>query len=332
MDRKLFITLLTKKISHELSEKEAALLNTAIAENAEYAQIARGISEYGHPQEDLTADYVQSKLDTTWSGMSHEAEIKPFYRNTAYPRLLKIAAVLLIMLALGFWLFNAKHRPTALAAVQMDTIQSGEQKLYTTLDDGTQVTLNKNSSVVYNRGFGKTVRHIILNGEAFFDVTSNPNVRLLLEAGNIHIEVKGTAFNVNAYKDNKNIEVILVRGLIEVINKYNKKNKVLLNPNQKLLAPAEKQANLLFNIRNVDTIVPVKQLPDTVNFRKEKLESLARLLEKKYTVTVTIQNEALKEKRFSGMFVKETLEEALDALKLSYPFNYTIQANQVIIE
>lgn len=148
-------------------------------------------------------------------------------------------------------------------------------------------------------------------------------------ACNINIEVKGTAFNVNAYKTNKAIEVLLVRGLVEVSNKYNKDNKVLLNPNQLLTAPTNNQKELAFNIKTVDTI-PVKNIAlsylDTLVFKKEKLKDLAKQLKKKYQVVINIKTDALKEKRFSGMFGKESLSEALEALRISFPFSYKIDS------
>ncbi|MBO9617461.1 MAG: DUF4974 domain-containing protein [Niabella sp.] len=333
MDRELFLTLLTKKISNELSDTEVALLEETLRQNSEYAAIAHAIMTYGSLPEGSYEEHVAEQLENVWVRLRYPVEEASARKRTGYQFWLKIAAVLVVLAGLCFWVFNSAHRSATAPITGMDTLRSGEQELYTVLNDGTQVTLNKESSIIYNTGFGKQQRQVILNGAAFFDVAKNEKIPLVVQAGTIDIEVKGTAFNVNAYQNKRDIEVVLVRGLVQVTNKYNRKNQVLLSPNQQLRASSEKQTDLLFNITNLpqDTIAPIKQLPDTISFKKEKLENLARLLEKKYAVTILIQNEALKEKRYSGLFAKETLQEALEALTQSYPFNYKIEENQVVI-
>ena len=334
MDRELFLALLTTKISRELSDEEASRLAAALTENPEFAAITEAIMAHKTLQEDQPDQYVQDRLDALWDQLRQPAEDIPVRRNTAYRRWLKIAAVLMLLSGLGFWMFHRTGDPIAIPVAGMDTLRSGEQDVYTVLNDGTQITLGKHSSIFYNTAFGKNRRQIILEGAAFFDVAKNPKVPLVVQAGTVDIEVKGTAFDVNAYQNRKNVEVVLVRGLVQVTNKYNKKNRVLLSPNQKLLTSSEKQANLLFTVTNFsqDTILPVQNVADTVVFKRQKLENLVRLLERKYEVTIIIQNQSLKEKRFSGLFARETLEEALEALKLSYPFNYKIQEKHVIID
>ena len=55
-------------------------------------------------------------------------------------------------------------------------------------------------------------------------------------------------------------------------------------------------------------------------------------MEKKYDMKIEVQSEQLREKRFSGTFTNETIQQALEALKLSYPLTYTISNRLVVIK
>jgi ferric-dicitrate binding protein FerR (iron transport regulator) len=130
--------------------------------------------------------------------------------------------------------------------------------------------------------------------------------------------------------------VALVRGLIEVTDKLDKSHKVLLKPNEKLVFstnPAKGHANfMVFSLAENALLTNTKWIADTLVFRKEKLKDLALRMEKKYDLKIEVHSELLKEKRFSGTFTDETIHQALEALKLSYPLTYTINNRLVIIK
>ncbi len=68
-----------------------------------------------------------------------------------------------------------------------------------TLPDGSQVTLNQNSSLAYRRQLLPSVRQCTLEGEAFFRVTHGRAFRVKTPQG--QVEVRGTAFSVWARSD-----------------------------------------------------------------------------------------------------------------------------------
>jgi len=329
MNRELFLTLLAKKISREISDKEASLLGTAIAETPEYAQIAREIARYESPLAGITDESVQDRLDITRAQLAQLPGKESAPQQTGYRFLLKIAAALLVMLGLAFWLLNSNNKAAIAPVALMDTLRSGAQPLSATLEDGTQVQLGAYACIVYNNAFGKKQRYIILNGNAFFDVAKNAEVPLVVQAGPVNITVKGTAFYIDQ-ETPRSISVALLRGLVEVSSRRNRDDKVLLKPNQQLSVTETTQRSLQFDITTLQ--VPAKPGTDTLSFKKEKLETLVPHLEKKYNTRIEVQNEALKQKRFSGMFTTETLQEALESLQISYPFEVRTKDQLVIIE
>ena len=54
-------------------------------------------------------------------------------------------------------------------------------------------------------------------------------------------------------------------------------------------------------------------------------------MEKWYDITINANNKELLEQRFSAVFEKESISEALTALQYTYHFNFEIKDKQVFI-
>jgi len=338
MEKDKFIELLSKRFTKEIAAGESKLLEQAIEDHESYRLLATRLEAYldqGNNKENNT-----DKLAKTWQKIAQfeqgELAGRFDYRGTkqALPpnTLFKVAAILVLAFTAGLFAYqffskNDRDRQT-LAATQ--------QKVFKVLEDGTSVWLNKKSSISYNKVFGKNRREVYLNGEAYFDVAKNAAVPLIIHVGAIDIEVKGTAFNVNAYPENDSIEVALVRGSISVTDRKNTQNRVVLRPNDKLFfAVKSAQSKAAFEIVRLSQAILLRDanwMADTLTFSKEKLSELALKLEKRYEVRIEIRSEILKEKRFSGTFTNETIHQALEALKLSYPLTYTVDQRLVTIK
>ena len=66
-------------------------------------------------------------------------------------------------------------------------------------------------------------------------------------------------------------------------------------------------------------------------FRDEKFVDLAQKLERWYNVDIQINDQKLQNTPFSGVFVKETVEQSLNALRLATPFKYKMDKNKNIV-
>jgi len=96
----------------------------------------------------------------------------------------------------------------------LSTPKGGQYQI--TLPDGTRVWLNSASSLRYPEAFPTDRRTVILEGEAYFEVKNRSNVPFEVVSKGQVVEVLGTQFNINAYKDEKKIKTTLVEGSISV--------------------------------------------------------------------------------------------------------------------
>jgi ferric-dicitrate binding protein FerR (iron transport regulator) len=265
----------------------------------------------------------------------------------------RLAAASVLVLAGSAAVWFVQHKKT----IQTEDIADKKPNQYTTqpgskskleLPDGTQVWLNGNSKLTFGNGpFGPVSREVYLSGEAFFDVAKNEKVPFIIHTGVIDITVLGTAFNVKAYPGEKNIETALVRGLIQITTHNDPDRKIILKPNEKLIIPTD-TATAGTRITqamspSVYSITALNQgrsgiLPDTIwmqrklEFDDEPFSELAPKMEAWFDIRIRFGSESIRNKRFSGVIEKETLEETLKDLRLSSPFTYTLKGNDLLIK
>jgi len=90
------------------------------------------------------------------------------------------------------------------------------------LSDGTQVTLNSESSITYPVSFIGNSREVTVTGEAYFEVAKDAKRPFRVTAKDMRIEVLGTHFNVNAYDDEESLKVTLLEGSVQVQSQNSK--------------------------------------------------------------------------------------------------------------
>ena len=99
--------------------------------------------------------------------------------------------------------------------MQTITVPAG-QRINITLVDGTNVWLNARTSLSYPVKFGKNNRQVVLDGEAYFDVTKDKSKPFIVQTDNYNVEVLGTQFDVNAYSETGEFETTLMSGSLKV--------------------------------------------------------------------------------------------------------------------
>jgi len=260
-----------------------------------------------------------------------------------------LAAMLTISLSIGLLLFN--RYDTSNSKLNIVSTQYGS-KSKIQLPDGTEVWLNGGSKITYRNDYGAHTRTINLNGEAYFDVKHDSRHPFIIYTKNLNIKVLGTAFNVRAYKEESTSEATLIRGSLEVSFPNRPNEKIFLKPKEKVSFMAISQAK--FGDAQNEEITPSKTMislskieyspkeklieeiawrENTLIFRSKAFIELALDLERWYNVKIEIENENLKYKKFTGIFKNETVLEALDALKQTYSFDYSVDKtnNKIVI-
>ncbi|SEN88804.1 FecR family protein [bacterium A37T11] len=205
------------------------------------------------------------------------------------------------------------------------------------LPDGTHVWLHQHSTIRYDKkNFGKDDRKVYISGEAFFDVHKDKNVPMTVYAGNVGIKVLGTTFNVKSLNGKGEVETSLIRGAVEVYLTDNPTRKIALSPSQKVTTSSAKKASeWTYQLGKVATNASTPPLEilwmnKQLIFDNEPFEELAPKLERWFNVKISFEDYGVKKLRFSAVIEQETLQQTLEAMKLSAPFNYSLTKEQGI--
>lgn len=145
--------------------------------------------------------------------------------------MLRAAAVLVPVLVAGgaYLIFNTNKKVEIERFVLSANHESGRQVF--TLPDGSVVTLTNGSQLEYTSEFA-SVRNVVLDGQAFFDVTHDQANPFAVKHEGFNVTVLGTEFHVRAHNNIPEAEIVLLSGSVNVeVGAYSQK----LVPGQKLL-------------------------------------------------------------------------------------------------
>lgn len=198
------------------------------------------------------------------------------------------------------------------------------------LPDGTSVWLNAGSKIIYSQGFGVNDRHLLLEGEAYFEVTKNKELPFNVETGDLNVTVLGTKFNFRDYPEDEEAVVDLLEGKLSLEN-YIKEMDI------RYLAPAEK---MILNKLTGEMSITARQngqakewTNNALLFDEDLLPDIAKELERSYGVTIRIMDDSLKNSRFYGCFNRRehTIQNILDMMTSTERLNYRIEKDTILL-
>jgi len=243
-----------------------------------------------------------------WSAISSATQPQASTQNgpgakifTLRPALYRIALAASILLGavIGWLVIQTPSSPTLVA-------QAESESLVYRLEDGSTVTLRPYSSLYEIEAAQNDVQFSI-QGEAYFEVTSNPERTFGVQAGPAHVAVLGTTFNVT-HRDTL-ISVYLQEGRIELTH--------LVTQEQTILSPG--QVGILSNRSAIDlseTIDPSEYLDwldDQIVFRGKKLTNIVQELEFHFAISVELPEDK-KEETYTGDLPLSSVDAALEKL------------------
>ncbi len=340
--------LLRKFSTGDLSPRESKEFAKILKEGDDNKELKAILTAYWEKAEKAHLEVPTNKLLERLRTKITNTEIKSGggTRHKMMYTFMRYAAVVILTFGLTWFAKDLTKGSSKLAALpQTEALHANEvsvlygSKSKITLPDGSTVHLNSGSVLRYPAQFDNANRMVSIEGEAYFDVKKDPNHPFLVRTCGVTVRVLGTKFNVKSYSDEKTVEATLVSGKVELYannQEINEKNRLMvLAPNQQAVFEVQKGKSdsimsMVLNV-NVDVNPIVSWKDNQLMFRDEKFADLAQKLERWYNVDIEIADPKLRSTAFSGVFVKETIEQSLNALELAAPFRYRMEKNRIVI-
>lgn len=253
-------------------------------------------------------------------------------RRFLHQRIASIAAALLILAVVFAVVFEYTQRKNGEGnelIVEKDAKSTTiGQKSTIFLNDGSIITLNSASSIVYPATFGDESREVELTGEAFFQIAPDPKKPFIVHTNGLSVTALGTSFNIRSYSHENDIQVALNSGKIKVAD--NRQSAIIDTPNKGVLYnnPNKKMETFQFDYKEA-----FAWKDGILYFKNAHFEEMIDRFEHWYGVRFHIANvEKSDDKPFTGEFENETLANVLKGLSFSKNFAFDIQDNDVYIE
>lgn len=357
MDEKRIIELLTRKLAGEATNSELIELNELIAKYPDALHTQEVFSRIWNlkvQEEDTAFFYERHKMKyrhefNTLNAMEPSLYIKRAKRKR-YKFLVIGLCVAFIIILSGYLFFYQLGKLTTAPSFTQIISGKGIRKTVI-LPDGTNVFLNADSRLSFDANMNaNNIRVVELAGEAFFNVAHIQSRPFIIHTSRVSIKVLGTAFNVKAYPEDKKCETTLIKGIIELSTNDGARQKFILKPSEKFSVIARRTKKIA-GMKNgdkdsstliIENIAPVRldnkeYVPETswtenkLIFENETLEDLAPKLERWFNVKIYLVGLNPANYRFTGAFANESIEQALAAMKLIKPFNFTINEKNITI-
>ena len=321
------MNIIEKFISGDASESEILWVEKQFASGELEPYLEKRVKK------DWSSFVVTKKRDLSYL---FERVLKKINERVPYPQksllnkvldvYLKVAAVLLIPILIGGIIFHVKQQQkiTTLAAnVSTSSISAplGSRVTFS-LPDGTTGYLNSGSAISYTIPFQEN-RKVGLKGEAWFDVVKNSKYPFQINAGKSTVKVLGTTFNLSAYPDDDYIEIVLEDGKVEFKATATAK-ATNLGPGERLIF-----SNKTIKIENVEPRKYSGWTKGELIFKGDKMEEVAKRIERWYNVKVQIADVELYDYSFRGTFVDDSLKGVLRLLSMTSPIKYEIIPRQM---
>lgn len=226
------------------------------------------------------------------------------------------AALVLLAAGAGAWLYIGRTRTL--------TLDARTAALTQTLPDGSEVTLNKHSTLQYPSHFGGNDRPVLLQGEGFFRIAPDTHQPFVVRVGDAIVRVLGTSFNVRHRSGGT--EVVVETGRVEVCVGDHRQE---IGPGERaLIAPGgtdvqkEPSQDALYQYYRTRVFV----------CRSTPLRELVKVLSEAYDTRIRIDKAGAGDELLTVDLRDESLASVLDIATQTLGLTWSRQGEEVVIK
>ncbi len=290
----------------------------------------------------------QANQPATSQNSEHETRVIPLYRTVWF----RVAAFIVLLAGIG-WLSKTMmaddvlHSGSSISAKSAEpekgfvkNVNDTKNPMRVVLRDHSSVVLTPGSYITYKDQFIGDKREVFLVGEAFFEVTKDPDHPFFVYANELVTKVLGTSFTVRALESSREITVEVKTGRVSVFAKSDRGAKeklennelvgLVLSPNQKIIYKRDEVRLVRALVEKPEMILPEGQRPQ-FEFEDTPVTEVFQIIQKAYGVEILYDAELLKDCPLTATLDNQPLNEKLSIICKAIEANYEILDGQIVI-
>lgn len=194
------------------------------------------------------------------------------------------------------------------------------------LSDGTILSVNSRSKVIYPRRFTGDIRKIYAQGEVFLDVAHDKKHPFVVESDDFSLRVLGTRFNISNYKEMGETNIVLVEGAVEVVDTH--ENKAVLAPNDLLNI----EDGTVKGQRKVDVSEYISWMDGVILLNGRNLAEITQRLSAYYGTPIHCSSAVAGEKIYGKLELKGSLMDVLECIQQLLPLDLEKKGVEIYLE
>lgn len=201
-----------------------------------------------------------------------------------------------------------------------------------TLPDGSKIWVNAESSITYiPTEIANGKRQVQLSGEAYFEISGDITRPFIAFTDRQQVEVLGTHFNINNYKDEAETRTTLLEGRVKVSLLSNRKNSkrhgLILNPGEESSLRGSE-----FSVSFVNLEERIAWQRGRFLFDNEHITSIMRKIARWYGVEAVYPEKMPRDLNFSGSISRnKNLSQILKIVEMTGCIHFKISGRKLYV-
>lgn len=194
------------------------------------------------------------------------------------------------------------------------------------LTDGSAVALNSDSRIRFPARFAGGEWEFFLTGEAFFTIKPSQGRSVIVHAGGGAVEVLGTEFNVRAWPDETDVEVVVARGKVAFRGSGDSVRPVILSGGERSEMDAR---GFITPPTPVDLATYLDWVSGKLVFDNTSISEVVRRLERHYAIHIVTADSSILSRRLTAVLVDRGVDEALRIVTLATDMRYETKGDLI---
>lgn len=254
-----------------------------------------------------------------------------------------LAALLCVVVGVSFFVFRntiktdfADQKVIKSDGTVIEKVNRSENPMLVLLDDGSSLLLNSGGKVSYPSKFDDDKREVYLEGEAFFEVSKDPQRPFFVYANDMVAKVLGTSFTLRSLPGGKDVELIVKTGKVAVFKRSSEETvsyelpPITVRPQEKLVFNADLEDLVALPAQSERHLSTVPAF--NFEFSDAPASEIFKYISDIYGVNIIYNEAILKNCPVTASLADEPLYGKIELVCLAIEAEYKMAGNKIVVK